>query len=583
VVVLRRRGDVRGGRRPVRRAAPLRAVGDTRPILLGVADDPALLRLLESDLRRRYDHSHRVVTTASPDEAQAILRTARVRNDRVAMVLCDERIASANAVELLGRARALHPEARTVLLTRYADVEQAIAAINTGNVDYYVLEPWQPAEEKLYPVLDDLLGAWARDAIPAFTGVRVVGHRWSPDSHQVRHFLARYQVPYQWLDVETEPEALRVLDATGNNAQATGAVLPLVVLPDGTVLEHPTPGDLAAALGLTHTPTTPSYDVVIVGAGPAGLAAAVYAASEGLRAVVVDREGPGGQAGLSARIENYLGFPSGISGAELARRALTQARRFGADFVAPVCAEALERNDPYRVVHLSDGARLSAEAMVLACGVAYRRLEVPGAEELTNNGIYYGASLADAPFCAGEHVAIVGGGNSAGQAALSFAPYAKSVTLLVLDDSLGRGMSAYLVERIEQHPGIAVRTCTEVVECWGAGGRLSGVAVRDNRTGAVERLEVTLLFVFIGAQPATEWLGDVVAKDDHGFLLTGTDLGDRGVPTASGGKRDVLTLETSVPGVFAAGDARHGSLKRVASAVGEGSTAVALVHRYLDR
>jgi thioredoxin reductase (NADPH) len=512
-----------------------------------------------------------------------VLRTARVRNQRIALVLCDQRMPSLTGTDLLGRARALHPDARTVLLAEYGDVGEAIAAINTGSVEYYVLKPWQPAEEKLYPVLDDLLGAWARDSEPAFAGVRVVGHRWSPDSHRVRDFLARYQVPYQWLDVETEPEALRVLDATGHNAQATGEVLPLVVLADGTVLEHPSLSDLAAALGLTQTVTTPSYDVVIVGAGPAGLAAAVYAASEGLRAVVVEREGPGGQAGLSARIENYLGFPSGISGAELARRALTQARRFGADFVAPVGADALERNDPYRIVHLADGRHLSAEAMVLACGVAFRLLDVPGAQELTNNGIYYGASTADAPFCAGETVAIVGGGNSAGQAALTFARYATSVTLLLREDSLARGMSAYLVERIEQDPKVAVRTCTDVVECWGSGGRLTGLAVRDNRTGAVEKLEVTLLFVFIGADPATEWLDGVVARDDHGFLLTGADLDMRHFHTASGQHRDPFTLETSVPGVFAAGDARHGSLKRVASAVGEGSTTVALVHQYLDR
>jgi thioredoxin reductase (NADPH) len=549
-----------------------------RPLILAAVGDRAVRIALDHDLRRRYQDRYSIASLSGED-ALALLGDTRLRNHPVALVISHH---DDPGLELLSRTRALHPSARCVLLTDIARHREAIAAINEGWVDHYIVEPWQPAEERLYPALDDLLGEWAGAGVPRFTGVRVVGHRWSPDAHQIRDFLARYQVPYQWLDVESEPEARRVLDAAGSNAEATGEVLPLVVLPDGTTLRHPSLVELATALDLTESVSVSSYDVVIVGAGPAGLAAAVYAASEGLHAVVIDREGPGGQAGLSARIENYLGFPSGISGSELAGRALIQARRFGAELIAPVWAARLEISDPYRIVHLEDGRRVSAEAVVIACGVAYRRLDVPGAERLTNRGIYYGASHADAPFCAGEHVAIVGGGNSAGQSALHFARYAKTVTLLVREDSLTRHMSAYLVERIQSHPGIAVRTSTEVVACEG-GDYLECVVVRDNLSGDIDRLPVTLLFVFIGVEPSTDWLDGVLDRDDHGFLLTGVDLGPRSYRTAGGTERDPFTLETSVPGVFAAGDVRHHSLKRIASAVGEGSTAVAFVHQYLDR
>jgi thioredoxin reductase (NADPH) len=539
-----------------------------------------VLARLHRDLSRRYSDAHVVACTESSAEALGVLRNTRLRNQPVALVLCDVDMPEGGA-ELLGRARALHPDTRALLLARYDRVDQAVAAIAAGDADDYVVKPWDPAEERLYPLLDDLLAVWAAGYLPVFTGVRVVGHRWSPDAHAIRDFLARYQVPYQWLDVESEPEAARVLDATGSNSEATGAVLPMVVLPDGMVLRNPSLPELARALRLSHTPATTSYDVVVVGAGPAGLAAAVYAASEGLRVAVIDRDGPGGQAGLSARIENYLGFPGGVAGGELARRAVTQARRFGADMISPVPAASLQVGDTYRQVALVDGETVAAEAVILACGVAFRRLDVPGAERLTNRGVYYGAGSADAPFCSGERVAIVGGGNSAGQSALNFARFASSVTLLVREDSLARDMSAYLVERIAGNPAISVRLCSEVAACEGD-ERLDAVRVRDNRSGNTERLEVSLLFVFIGNDPATSWLQGVLELDGGGFLLTGSDLGERAFPTASG-RRDPYSLETSAPGVFAAGDVRHGSMKRVAAAVGEGSTAVSYVHRYLDR
>jgi thioredoxin reductase (NADPH) len=555
-----------------------------RPVVLAVDDDPDVLRAVDRDLRRRYADRYRVLRAGGGEEAVDALREARTRNLPVALIVSDQRMPGMDGVALLREARELFPDAKMVLLTAYADTDAAIAAINDVHLDYYILKPWDPPEERLYPILDDLLDDWNAGYRPPFTGVRVVGHRWAPDSHITRDFLGRYQVPYQWLDVETNPEAQRVLDAAGvGEPQALdGSMLPLVVLPDGQTLRHPSVAELAAALGLGRRSETPSYDVVIVGGGPAGLAAAVYAASEGLRSAVVESVAPGGQAGQSSRIENYLGFPSGLSGADLMRRALVQAQRFGADVIAPVTVASLEVCDPYRVVHLDGGEKLTAQAVVVASGVTYRRLDVPGAEELTNAGVYYGSTPADAVGCTGEEVAVVGGANSAGQAALHFARFASRVHLLVRADSLGKGMSAYLVDRIENHPGITVRTCTEVARCEGT-ERLEAIELRDNVSGALERLLVSSLFVFIGAGPSTEWLDGVVDLDDRGFILTGPDLTGRSFRTAANVARDPFLLETSIPGVFAVGDVRHRSMKRVASAVGEGSTAVSFIHQYLER
>ena len=556
------------------------APSSIRPAILAVDDEPEVLASIVRDLRDRYSDRYRVLRAASGAEALDALREARLRGMPVALILSDQRMPELDGVSMIGEARRLHPDAKAVLLTAYADTDVAIKAINTVRLDYYIVKPWHPPEERLYPVIDDLLFDWSSAHVPRFTGVRVVGHRWAPDTHVTRDFLARYQVPYEFLDVETNPEARRVLDSAGGDGEVAG--LPLVVLPDGSALRDPSVADLAQALGLRTRVESETYDVAIVGGGPAGLAAAVYAASEGLRAVVVERDAPGGQAGQSSLIENYLGFPAGLSGADLARRAAVQAKRFGATVIAPASVASLEVCDPYRVIHLSDGQAIAAQAVVIASGVTYRRLDVPGSEKLTNAGIYYGAGTADAPNCRGEDIAIVGGANSAGQAALNFAKYARTVTVIVRADSLSKGMSAYLVDRIAKNPTIVVRTGTEVVRCEGD-ERLVAAHVRDNATGDVERLDITSLYAFIGAGPCTDWLDGTVDRDDHGFVLTGADLGDRTFPTASGAHRDPFLLESSIAGVFAVGDVRHRSMKRVASAVGEGSTAVSFIHQYLDR
>jgi thioredoxin reductase (NADPH) len=562
-----------------------------RPVLLAVDDDPDVLRAIDRDLRRRYADRYRVLRAGGGQEGLDTLREARTRNLPVALIITDQRMPGMDGVTMLREARSLHPDARAVLLTAYADTDAAIAAINQVRLDYYILKPWDPPEERLYPIIDDLLDDWAAGYVPPFTGVRVVGHRWAPDSHLTRDFLARYQVPYQWLDIESDPEAQSVLDAAAAQTLAQpqdqspdveARMLPLVVLPDGTMLRDPSLAQLAQALGLTTRVETRSYDVVIVGAGPAGLAAAVYAASEGLRAAIVECVAPGGQAGQSSRIENYLGFPSGLSGADLTRRALVQAKRFGADLIAPAQVASLEVCDPYRVVHLDDGQSMTAEAVVIASGVTYRTLDAPGVDALTNAGVYYGASPAEARACAGEEVVIVGGANSAGQAALNFARYATKVTMVVRAASLGKGMSAYLVDRIEKHPTIEVRLNSVVQQCEGS-QRLEAVCVRDSVTGSVDRIAAMSVFVFIGGDACTGWLAGTLELDERGFVITGSDLTGRSFRTAAGQARDPFLLETSVAGVFAAGDVRHRSMKRVASAVGEGSTAVSFIHQYLDR
>ena len=556
------------------------AFDSLRPVILAVDDEPEVLASIARDLRARYSDRYRVMRAGSGAEALETLKEARTRNMPVALIISDQRMPELDGVSMIEQAKALHPDAKAVLLTAYADTDVAIKAINTVRLDFYIVKPWDPPEERLYPVLDDLLETWADGYVRPFTGVRVVGHRWAPDTHVTRDFLARYQVPYEFLDIETHAEARRVLQAVDGDGAAEA--LPLVVLPGGATLRDPSVNELAEALGLRARPDTASYDVAIVGAGPAGLAAAVYAATEGLSAVVVERDAPGGQAGQSSLIENYLGFPAGLSGADLARRAAVQAKRFGTTVIAPASVASLEVCDPYRVLHLTDGEAIAAQAVVVASGVTYHRLAVPGAAELTNAGVYYGAGTADAPNCSGEDIAIVGGANSAGQAALNFAKFARKVTLLVRAASLGKGMSAYLVDRIEKHPVIEVRTDTEIVRCEGS-AHLEAVEFRDNATGDVDRLAITSLYVFIGAGPCTDWLDSSVERDAHGFVLTGADLGERTFRTAAGISRDPFLLETSVPGVFAVGDVRHRSLKRVASAVGEGSTAVSFIHQYLDR
>jgi len=553
-----------------------------RPALLTIDDDPAVSAAVARDLRARYGEHYRIVRADSGAGALDALRRLKLRGDRVAALLADHRMPEMDGVEFLRQAKALFPRAKKVLLTAYADTDAAIAAINDVDLDHYLLKPWDPPEEQLYPVVDDLLEDWAASDKPPFEGVRVLGHRWSAPSHRVKDFLARNQVPYRWIDGETDAEAERLLAAAGLDG-ATPDQLPVVFLADGTALRAPTNLQLAEHVGLATTAELPFYDLVIVGAGPAGLAAAVYGASEGLRTVLVERQAPGGQAGQSSRIENYLGFPHGLSGADLARRATDQARRLGAELVtvSEVCGIAARGSA--RVVTLSDGRELAAHAVLVTTGVDYTRLPAPGVDEFSGRGVYYGAAVTEALSCTDDDVYIVGAANSAGQAAVYFAASARSVTLLVRGDALEKSMSAYLVEQIRALPNVRVRLNTEVVEGRG-GDHLEGITVLDRVSGAREQLATNWLFVFIGASPRTDWLDGLVVRDRRGFVLTGPDLVTDGRPPAGWPlEREPLSLETSVPGVFAAGDVRRESVKRVASAVGEGAMAVTQIHRYLEK
>ncbi|MFZ5871276.1 MAG: FAD-dependent oxidoreductase [Actinomycetota bacterium] len=540
------------------------------PVLLAVDDDPPVLSAVERDLRDRYAEHYRVLTAPSGEQALDVLRRLRLRDETVALLIVDQRMPGMTGVELLAASRRLFPDAKRVLLTAYADTDAAIRAINDADVQHYLLKPWDPPEERLYPVIDDLLQTWRPP--PPVTNLRVVGHRWSQPSHELREFLARNLVPYRWLEVEANGEAAQLLDVAGVDAKS----LPVVVLDDGSVLTAPPLSLLAERIGLRVRAERPAYDLVVIGAGPAGLAAGVYGASEGLSTLVVECNAPGGQAGTSSRIENYLGFPTGLSGADLAMRAREQAIRFGAEILVPAEAVGLRRQDPYQVVRLSDGSEVTASAVVVATGVSYRTLDVPGAAELAGAGVYYGAGRAEALDHAGGNVFIVGGGNSAGQSALFLAQFAASVTVLVRTADLSGTMSRYLVDQLEAHEKVTIQPFTQVVSVSGT-SRLDGVRLVG--PDGERDVAADALFVFIGQAPRTDWLDGVVARDPGGFVLTGTDLG---VP-AVGWSLDSppFPLETAVPGVFAAGDVRHGSIKRVASAVGEGAMAVRFTHERL--
>jgi thioredoxin reductase (NADPH) len=545
---------------------------ERRPAIIAVDDDPVVLAAVARDLRRGFGERYRVVRAASGPEALEILRQLRTRGDQVALLVADQRMPVMPGTDFLVQAREIVPDAKRVLLTAYADTTAAIAAINEVALDYYLLKPWDPPEERLFPVLEDLLTTWEAGAALEAGGVRIIGHRFSKASHDLRDFLARNGVPARWLDVEREGEArelLRVIDVDE-------ARLPVALLEDGSVLERPTVLELAERLGVTAQPAQSHYDLVIVGGGPAGLAAAVYGASEGLRTVLVEREAPGGQAGQSSRIENYLGFPAGLSGSDLARRATDQARRLGAELLTVQDATTLRAEGAGRVVELSGGGSLSANCVLIASGVSYRQLDAPGFAELTGAGIYYGAALTEARACSDQQVVIIGGANSAGQAAVYFSGYARQVTMLVRGPSLERSMSQYLIEQIAALPNIDVRTGSSAVAAQGEDDRLRRLRIRDG-DGAEELLDVDACFVFIGASPRTDWLEGVVGRDERGFILSGPDVQAAGWPL----KRDPYLLETTVPGVFVAGDVRARSFKRVASAVGEGSMAVSLIHQYL--
>ncbi|CAN5154555.1 FAD-dependent oxidoreductase [soil metagenome] len=545
-----------------------------KPIILAVDDDEPVLVSVERDLRSRYGADHRVIGAGSGEAALEAIGKLRLRGTPVALVLADQRMPEMTGIELLERVVELDPEAKRVLLTAYADTDIAIRAINEANLDYYLLKPWDPPEERLYPALGELLDDWWAAYRPPFEGIRVLGHRWSRVAHEIRSFLVRNLIPYEWADPAHDPQAAQVLAQAGLD----GGQLPVVVLSDGDLLARPSPAELAERVGLHTRAELPSYDLVIVGTGPAGLAAAVYGASEGLKTVVVDNLAAGGQAGTSARIENYLGFPRGLSGAELTRRTVAQARRFGAEMLVPVEAASLQTRDGYKIVGLADGSQLNARALIIATGVSYRRLPVAGLDDLVGAGVYYSAARAEAVGHRGEDVFIVGGGNSAGQAAMFLSMFARSVTFLVRSRDLSGAMSRYLIDQIESADNIAVRGHTGVVGVKG-GDRLESVAVADTEDGAHETLPAGALFIFIGMAPATDWLAGTVARDEKGFVLSGADCGPR--PSGWTDDRPPMPLETTVPGVFAAGDVRHGSVKRIAAAAGEGAMAVRFCHEYL--
>jgi thioredoxin reductase (NADPH) len=548
-----------------------------RTAILTVDDDPSVSRAVARDLRRKYGDRHRIVRAESGDQALDALREMKLRGDEVAVLLADYRMPRMSGLEFLEAAMDIYPAARRVLLTAYADTSAAIEAINVVDLDYYLLKPWDPPEEKLYPVIDAQLEAWAATERRPVVETKVIGHRWSARSTEVREFLARNQVPYHWYSSES-PEGARLLVA----AEADGQALPVVITPDGTPLVAPSDTELAERVGLVTRPASEFYDVVVIGGGPAGLGAAVYGASEGLRTVLIERTATGGQAGQSSRIENYLGFPDGVSGAQLTERARRQAVRFGAEVVTTREAVALEVNGSARTVRFADGDSIDAHTVILAMGVAYRQLEAPGLDRLTGRGVYYGSALTQAASCAGQDVYVVGGANSAGQAAAYLARSAKTVTLLVRGDSLQQSMSYYLIQQLAEIDNVDVRTCCQVVEAHGD-DHLEQLSLRDNTTGTTDLVDASHLFVFIGAAPRTEWLDGVLVRDSRGFVVAGPDLAvDGAFPSGWILERPPFHLETSVPGVFAAGDVRAESAKRVASAVGEGAMAVMLVHRYLE-
>jgi thioredoxin reductase (NADPH) len=553
-----------------------------KPVLLTVDDDPEVLRAIERDLRGHYAQKYRVMRADSGSAGLSTLRELKARNNPVALLLADQRMPSMDGVGFLAEAMEIHPKAKRALLTAYADTNAAIDAINEAKIHYYLMKPWDPPEEKLFPALDDLLHDWTAQFRPPYEGIRVLGTRWSSRSYELRDFMARNQVPYQWIDAEvasTDPEVRSLIASLGPEAEN----LPLILFPDGQRIAEPSQQVIADKLGLRTHAQTNFYDLAIVGGGPAGLAAAVYGASEGLRTVMIEREAPGGQAGLSSRIENYLGFPSGLTGADLARRAVAQARRFDVEILSPQEAMSVRVDGPYRYLKLGDGAEISCHALLLAMGVQWRTLNIPGIDRLQGAGVYYGGGTSEALSCKGETVYIVGGANSAGQAAMHFSKFAGKVIMLVRGESLASTMSHYLIEQIEKTPNIDVWAQTSVTEVHGD-ARLDAITVRRGSTGAPHKIPATSLFIFIGAQPRTEWLHDLIQRDERGFILSGPDLlRDGKRPDSWTLDRDPGLLETSIPGIFVVGDVRHGSVKRVASGVGEGAVVVQFMHQYLAK
>src|ERR1700694_1353143 len=553
-----------------------------KPVLLSVDDDPDVLRAIERDLRSQYGAEYRIIGSDSPVGALDLLRQLKVRNDNVALLLADQRMPRMDGVEFLQEAMTIFPGAKRALLTAYADTNAAISAINHASINYFFLKPWDPPAEHLYPQLDDLLDDWQSSFHPTFQGIRVLGTRRSPRSCELRGFLARTHAPYRWIDVELsahDPETKRLMEALGPEA----ASLPVVLFPDGTKLLESIPAEVAEKVGLRTRAQTNFYDLAIIGGGPAGLAAAVYGASEGLHTVMVEREAPGGQAGMSSRIENYLGFPAGLSGGDLARRAVVQARRFGVEILAPQEAVGVRTEGPYRIIKLADGSEISCHALMIATGVQWRKLDAPGVDQLQGAGVYYGGGATEALSCKGEVVYVVGGANSAGQAAMNFAKYAERVVILVRGESLSSTMSKYLIDQIQETPNIQLWTHAGVAAAHGD-THLEEISVLCSDTDKIERVPASSMFIFIGALPRTDWLAGTVERDERGFIRTGPDLMQGGQrPKGWAPDRDPFLLETNVPGIFAVGDVRHGSVKRVASGVGEGSVAVQFIHQYLSK
>ncbi|HEX8288387.1 MAG TPA: FAD-dependent oxidoreductase [Pyrinomonadaceae bacterium] len=553
-----------------------------KPAIITIDDDAEVLRAVERDLRRKYAAEYRVLRADSGHVALEIVRELKIRNTPVALFLVDQRMPGMSGVEFLEQAVKLFPEAKRVLLTAYADTEAAIAAINAAGINHYLLKPWDPPEENLYPVLDDLLDDWRADYRPPFEGIRVLGNRWSPDSHNIKDLLARNHIPYRWLDVETaetDAEVRQLMDSLNSEEKSN---LPLLIFQDGTRLLKPPPIEVAEKVGLKTRAAEEFYDLAIIGGGPAGLAAAVYGASEGLRTILIEREAPGGQAGMSSKIENYLGFPAGLSGGDLTRRAVAQAKRFGVEILAAeaekVCVEGT-----YRCLELKNGSRISCHSLLIATGVQWRKLDAPGIERLTGAGIYYGAAMTEAMACKDEDVYVVGGANSAGQAAMYFSRYARKVVMLVRGASLKASMSQYLIDQIKQTENIHVEYNSSVVEAHGE-DHLESISVYCKESGETNVYPANSLFILIGAMPHTDWLEGVIERDEHGFILSGADLLRDGKPPRGWNlDRSPGLLETNVPGIFAVGDVRKGSVKRVASGVGEGSVAISFVHQYLSK
>jgi thioredoxin reductase (NADPH) len=606
-----------------------------RPVLLTVDDDPNVLRAIERDLRQKYGSRFRIFKTDSGQKALELVKQLKLRNETLALLLVDQRMPQMTGVAFLEQSLNIFPDAKRVFLTAYADTEAAIRSINKAKIDYYLMKPWDPPQEILYPILDDLLDDWWASFKHPFEGIRVIGLRWSPKSYEVKYFLARNGIPYQWLDFEADEEArhlvsyiesaiknehsnfvnaatttpngsFSVLDHNKieNNNNALSSIrsasslsysssvnsssslhLPLVIFPDGSHMEEPSSSELAEKIGLKTHAQMPFYDLIIIGGGPAGLAAAVYGASEGLSTLLIERQAPGGQAGMSSNIENYLGFPSGLSGSNLARRAVAQAIKFGAEILTPQEVVGLRVDGPYRIVKLKDGTEIRSHVLIIACGVSYRNLDgVKGIEKLTGAGVYYGASMAEALSYKDEDVFMVGGANSAGQAAIHFSKYANTVTLLVRGDSLNKSMSRYLVHQINETPNIHILLNSKVIEVHGE-NRLESITITNTQTGQLETFPTSGLYIFIGAVPHTDAAAGLIERDANGFLLTGQDLMQNGLERPRGWTldRQPFLLETNVPGIFAAGDIRHGSTKRVAAGVGEGTIAVQLAHQYLTR